>query len=167
MADGLLTVAEACQVLGVSERTLRRVLKGPGIEARLQAEHRRGRGKYRQVLLIPPDVLADLKTGFLGEKQSSAQAKLNTGTLPANTGISAASIAGIYELRLADKDVLLAEKDKRIAELTARAEFAEQTAARAQALLALSGPQEQPQSFRVNIPWQPLPWLRWFRRREE
>lgn len=157
MADRLLTVAEACQVLGVSERTLRRVLKGPGIEARLQAEYRQGRGKYRQVLLIPPDVIADLRSLFLDGKHSSAQAKLNTGTLPANTGISAASVAGIYELRLADKDTLLAEKDKRIAELTARAEFAEQTATRAQVLLALSGPVQQPKPF----------WCKWFRRDEK
>lgn len=151
MADELLTVAEACQILRVSERTLRRALKGPGIEARLQVEHRQGRGKYRQVLIIPSDVITDLKALFLDRKQSSAQAKLNTGILPANTGISAASIAGIYELRLADKDTLLAEKDKRIAELTARAEFAEQIAARAQALLALTGSPESPGSL----------WRRW------
>ncbi|MGI4788445.1 MAG: hypothetical protein ACRYFS_06290 [Janthinobacterium lividum] len=105
------------------------------------------------MFFIPPDVIADLKALFLNGKQSSAQAKLNTGTLPANTGISAASIAGVYELRLADKETLLAEKDKRIAELTARAKFAEQTAPRVQALLSLSGPVHPPKPF----------WRKWFR----
>lgn len=138
MSGELLTVAEACKVLGVSERTLRRVLKQPGIQARLQAENRQGRGKYRYVLSIPPDVLADLRVLFLDGKQASQQAKQITGMPPANTGISAASIASIYELRLTDKEVLLAEKDKRIAELIARAEFAEKTAARAQLLMSMS-----------------------------
>lgn len=152
MADGLLTVAEACQVLGLSERTLRRVLKQPGMQARLQAENRQGRGKYRQVLLIPPDVLSDLKTLFLDGKLASDRAKMNTGVISANTGISSASIAAIYEQRLADKDTLLAEKDKRIVELVARVDFAEQTAARAQVLLSLSAHLEQPEPF----------WRRWF-----
>ena len=145
-------MAEACQALGVSERTVRRILKEPGIAARLQAEYRQGRGKYRQVTLVPSDVLADIKTLFLDGMQSSKQAKLNTGTIPANTGISIASIAAIYELRLVDKDILLTEKDKRIAELTARAEFAEQTAARTQALLVLVGPVRHPKPF----------WRQWF-----
>lgn len=156
MADELLTVAEACGRLGVSERTLRRVLRAPELQAELQAVNRRIRGRDRQVMMVTPALLHRL-----GEQLSDANTPPKAPELTggdeeagqqATAGITPVRLALLYEQRLADKDALIEEQRARIADLQAALEHEREQSKRAQALLALTATEEQ------RIPF----WLRWF-----
>ena len=56
----LVTVPTACRRFGVCERTLRRVLKEPGIKERTLYRNHRVGIFYRYTLLLPPDLVDDL-----------------------------------------------------------------------------------------------------------
>lgn len=106
MANSALTVAQASQHLGISERSLRRLLRDPKIAAKTQAEHRQTRTGQRRVVLLSSDLLLEIADSL---RQSFSE---NTSK---NTGRTQAEVMGDYER-------LLAEKDARIAELIAALE---------------------------------------------
>lgn len=142
-----LTVAEAAKVLGVSERTLRRALKEPDIEARTLAVDRQTEKGCRRTTVLPPDLVADLDGRFHPEptagdtpaetpahSPADRPADSPAGS-PANTG--AAAVQPVYDMRLvAVYDALIREKDARIQDLAARVEFLETTVKREQDALA-------------------------------
>ena len=126
MADGL-TVKQACDVLGVSERRLRRVLRDPAIQARIGAQYRQGTGRYRQVVSIGPDLLADLKARFALSTEPPEPPETGSGTIGADTGTDRGAIQADTgavsmpsELVAAYSDRLLAERERIIAEQAAR-----------------------------------------------
>ncbi|MBV8875695.1 MAG: hypothetical protein JO014_23560 [Metakosakonia sp.] len=156
MADELLTVAQACARLGVSERTLRRVLREPEQQAKLQATNRQVGGRNRQVAMIGPELLAVLQRRFLDGKQRAEPAGVAGGSQQAEqeaaTGMTPVRLALLYEQRLSDKDALIEEQRARIVDLQAALEHEREQSKRAQTLLALGGPVERPEPF----------WRRWF-----
>jgi len=126
MADGL-TVKQACDVLGVSERRLRRVLRDPAIQARIGAQYRQGTGRYRQVVSIGPDLLADLKARFALSTELPEPPETGSGTIGADTGTDRGAIQADTgavsmpsELVAAYSDRLLAERERIIVEQAAR-----------------------------------------------
>ena len=125
-------MSQACKLLGVSERTLRRVLAEPEQAARLVAQTRQVGGRVREVRLLPVALIDDLRARFAGggaagDHQADA------------VSLAPSQIALLYEQRLADKDALIRrlELDLEFAHQQARA--ANETASRAQTLLALGG----------------------------
>ena len=87
-----MTVKQACDVLGVSERRLRRVLRDPAIQARIGAQYRQGTGRYRQVVSIGPDLLADLKARFALSTEPPEPPETGSGTIGADTGTDRGAI---------------------------------------------------------------------------
>jgi len=141
MTDTLLSVAQACRVLGVSERTLRRILREPEMAAKIQAKDRQTRTGLRRSSLLSPELLNEIS-----QRLSLAETSLNDDG--DNTGRRQADIVQMYEN-------LLAEKDRRIGDLTAalnheRAQSRRHAEAltRAQELLAQADrPAQQPREF--------------------
>ncbi len=114
-----ITVSQACQRLGVSERTLRRLIRTPEMQEGLLAVNRRIGGRNRQVLLLSPALMMALQAHFAENSDSNETADEATGSQPA-----AAST-----MPLLSYERLLAEKDARLAELaTALAQEKEQNA---------------------------------------
>ena len=64
----LITVSMACRRFGVCERTLRRVLEEPDIQARLLHQNHRVGIFYRYTLLLPPDLVDDLAARFAAKR---------------------------------------------------------------------------------------------------
>ena len=181
MADGL-TVKQACDVLGVSERRLRRVLHDPAIQARIETQYRQGTGRYRQVVSIGPDLLDDLKARFSSSSEPPKLLETGTGGIGTDTSrdrgeiqadTSTVSMApeliAFYSDRLLnERERVIAEQAARIADLqTALEHEREQSrihasaAARANMLLSVSnGPDADSSSA-----WSRL--LRWWRRHEK
>lgn len=145
MTETLLSVAQACKVLGVSERTLRRILREPEMAARIQAKDRQTRTGLRRSSLLDDELIS-----AISKRLEVAEEELdNIGNY---TGRRQAELMQMYES-------LLSEKDQRISDLTAalnheRAQSRRHAEALAQAqeLLAQADRQEQkPQPF----------WRRW------
>ena len=59
-----LTVSAACRLCGVCERTLRKVLLEPDLQARVLFRNILVGIFYRHTLLLPPDLVADLVARF-------------------------------------------------------------------------------------------------------
>lgn len=70
----LLTIPEAARNLQISERTLRHVLAGPDLHARLVERTRKVGICYKFILLLPPDLLADLSTHSILEMDKKYRA---------------------------------------------------------------------------------------------
>lgn len=102
MSDDLLTIAQTSVLLGVSERTLRRALKSADLQARLVAVNRHIGGRTRQVSLVSPQLLHELKGKYFSVEQQADQ--------QASAGASPADLVTIYER-------LLNEQAQRIADL--------------------------------------------------
>ncbi len=152
-ADELLTVAQVCARLPVSERTLRRVLAEPGQAAQIVAVTRQVNGRTRQVAMIGPALLSLLQARF------QDAGKETSGGEGAGGGQDAGQAAGPVAMPVLAYQRLIAEQAARIADLQAalaseRAnsrQNAEQVA-RAQTLLALTASPEPP---RLSF-WQRL-----------
>ena len=85
MAEGEgLTVAEASGRLGVSERTLRRLLSRPDLANRTTTTTRRTATGTRKATLIPPALLPELAS--ILQPETLATVAENTGTTTANAG---------------------------------------------------------------------------------
>jgi Tfp pilus assembly protein FimV len=143
--DPLLSIAEASRVLGISERTLRRVLRDPEIAARTLAKDRQTRTGRRRAILLSPELIAELS----GRMCANENGGTNTSKMPAD-------VAAVYEH-------LLAEREARIADLTAALEYEREQArlqaealARAQTMLAAA-------AYRVEDRSRPL-WRWWSRK---
>lgn len=157
MSGELLTVAQACEALGVSERTLRRVLREPEQQAKLQASSRQVGGRIRQVSMIGPDLLAVLRGRFLDGSRVAEPGAVAGGSQQAEqeaaAGITPVRLALLYEQRLLDKDALIEQQRARIADLQAALGHEREHSKRAQMLSATSGPVDRSEPF----------WRRWFR----
>ena len=146
MTETLLTVAQACKVLGISERTLRRILREPEMAARIQAKDRQTRTGLRRSSLLTPELVSEIAIRANALNSQAFDINEYTGKRPAQ-------LVQMYE-------TLLAEKDQRIADLTAalnheRAQSRRHSEALAQAqefLGQANGPVQKPQSG----------WRRWF-----
>lgn len=68
------TVAQAAEALGVSVRTLRRLLSEAPFAGRTQAIERHTAKGHRITAMLPPELLADLKAHLHREKQGQAEA---------------------------------------------------------------------------------------------
>ena len=145
MSDELLTVVEAAGRLGVTVPRLRRWLGRPeNAHLSFQVE-RQTRTGTRTAAVVPVSVLPQIE---MEQKREREQEQSDSFSL------SSREIAPYV-------DALLREKDARIAELTTALEHEREQsrthaeiAARAQALLSLPGPVQQPEPF----------WRKWFRR---
>lgn len=87
-APELLTVAEAAAFLGVSERTLRRLLALPANAARTRRETRRTATGARTITLLPAELIAELAACFENEQarqHPTANGGRNTGRTVAGT----------------------------------------------------------------------------------
>lgn len=73
-APELLTVAEAADALGVSVRTLRRLLSEASFAGRTQAIERRTAKGPRMTAMLPPELLADLRAHFHRGKREQTEA---------------------------------------------------------------------------------------------
>lgn len=128
MTEEPLTVAQATARLGISERTLRRVLRDPEHQAKLQAVTRQVNGRLRDTIMIPPELYRCLKERFLSANQ------------PANQQ-AAGGILPVDMIRLYER--LIEEQNARITELQQALEYEREqsrlhaaAALKAQALLA-------------------------------
>lgn len=72
LQDPRLTVPEACRLVGVCERTLRVALREPALAARLEQGTRKVGTFYKDVLLLPPDLMDDLQLHFPAKKNAAA-----------------------------------------------------------------------------------------------
>ncbi len=70
--DALLTVMQACAVIGVCERTLRHALREPALSARVQHETRRAGTFHKLVMLLPPNLVAELAQSLRAPKADDA-----------------------------------------------------------------------------------------------
>ncbi len=68
LQDPRLTVPEACRLVGVCERTLRE----PALGARVEQGTRKVGTFYKDVLLLPPDLVDDLQLHFPTNKKAAA-----------------------------------------------------------------------------------------------
>ena len=144
MSDELLTVAEVAGRLGVTVPRLRRWLGRPeNAHLSFQVE-RQTRTGTRTAVVVPVSVLPQIE---IEQKREQEQERPDSFSLPS-------SEIALYV------DALLREKDARIVELTTALEHEREqsrihaeVATRAQTLLALSGPVQQPEPF----------WRKWFR----
>lgn len=103
----LLTIAQTAAQLGVSERTLRRALREPALQAKLTATSRHIGGRVRLVSLVNAQLLAELRRKYFIEQQAAHQ--------QASAGSLADEMVKIYE-RLID------EQAQRIADLQSAVE---------------------------------------------
>jgi len=85
-----LTIAQAAARLGVSERTLYRLLKAPETAARTLTGERQTATGRRQTTLLPPELVNDLAARFEGERTPAP----NADTTEKNTGTNADNDAG-------------------------------------------------------------------------
>ena len=108
MTDQLLTIAQAAARLGLSERTLRRTLREPEHQAKLQAITRQIGGRVRQVSMIDGDHLRCLQRQYASGKLLAMQ--------QAATGVSPAALLQAYER-------LVEEQAERIADLHRALEY--------------------------------------------
>jgi hypothetical protein len=176
-ADGaeLLTVAQAAELLGVSERRLRRALALEENAARTVAGTRRTVTGTRRVTVLPPALVADLRAYFeretvppTPEAERGANGGRNSNTNTAERGASstamvltAGQIADLYERTLQAKDAEIATLKQALeAEREARRDAA-QALAREQTLRALEPAQA------ASTPGKRRPWWSWGARREE
>lgn len=115
MSDELLTITETAQRLHVSERTLRRALREPELQAKLVAIMRRIGGRDRIVHLVDTSLMGILEAKYSVFWQQADQHAL-TGTLPDE-------VARVYQ-------ELLEERAARIADLLAALEHERQQSRR-------------------------------------
>ncbi len=142
-----LTIAQAAKQLHVSERTLRRALRGPDLQARLQATTRQVAGRTRQVSLIDAELLALLSQRFYSKHHPKRAAGTADGTAGGNqqaqqTATPPDRAAEPPELPVVAYQRIIAEQAARIADLQAaldsereNARRHAEAAARAQILL--------------------------------
>jgi hypothetical protein len=172
-ADGaeLLTVAQAAELLGVSERRLRRALALEENAARTVAGTRRTVTGTRRVTVLPPALVADLRACFERETAlptPETERGANGDTNAAERGapstalvLTAGQIADLYERTLQAKDAEIATLKQALeAEREARRDAA-QALAREQTLRALEPAQT------ASTPGKRRPWWPWGARREE
>lgn len=84
MPEELLTIAHTAAQLGISERTLRRALREPELQAKLTAVSRHIGGRVRRVSLVNPQLLADLQGKYFSSHQA-AQLQASAGNLSEDT----------------------------------------------------------------------------------
>lgn len=95
-------MSEAAALIGVSERTVRRVLKVPQLAARTLTGQRPTATGCRACVLLPPSLVAELASRLQGEEQARNLRKglgqnagrnggTNTGTTPATPATTAAN----------------------------------------------------------------------------
>ncbi len=72
LQDPRLTVPEACRLVGVCERTLRAALREPALAACVEQGTRKVGTFYKDVLLLPPDLMDDLQLHFPAKKTTAA-----------------------------------------------------------------------------------------------
>lgn len=149
----LLTVPEAAERLGVSIRTLRRILKRPEYESEVRQVQRQTKTGTRASASIPLALLPLLSQHFEkwenegnGSIPNAAQTGANRGTATENDGTNEGASVALVRLT---NERLLAEKDSRIAELTAALEHERgqnvrllEALHREQSLRAIAPPQE-------------------------
>lgn len=68
--DLRLTVPQACLAIGICERTLRIVLRETGMPARTEQARRKAGTFYKNVLLLPPDLVEELRMRFLPKQRN-------------------------------------------------------------------------------------------------
>ena len=160
-ANGLIeepiTIREAADRLGVSERTLRRFFQADEQAAKLVAISRQVGGRCRVVRLVPLAVIEELQEVFQSRKmagrgehdqQAEQAAEQQAGNRQAGGNHEAGGEASRADMEIGPRALimvyerLLAEKDARIEELTAALDHERQQSKRAFGLVALSGPVE-------------------------
>ncbi len=165
-----LTIAQAASQLHVSERTLRRALRGPDLQARLQATTRQVAGRTRQVSLIDAELLALLSQRFYskdnpkratgrpagkarGNQQAKQQAQ-QTATLPDRAAEPPEVPAVAYQRIIAEQAARIADLQAALDSERENARRHAEAAARAQILLGTTN----------ATPPRPSLWQRLFRR---
>ena len=140
MQGFLITVAEGARQLGVSERTLRRVLREPELQAQLRSTNRQVRGRERAVIMIPPQLMTALQERF-----PAAQPKPPiTIPLEANVGqqtgvtFTTGSLVSVYQRLVSEKTMLIEQQRDRICDLQRALEHERSRSKRTQ-LQALNG----------------------------
>lgn len=139
MQEHLITVAEAARQLGVSERTLRRVLREPEHQAQLRVISRQVRGRLREVAMIPPSLLTALQGRFCAD-HSADNAPETVVKAPQEayvgkqTGITftAGTLVLVYQRLLAQKDSVIRQQAERIADLQRAIDHEREQSRRAQ-----------------------------------
>lgn len=142
MTDRPLTVAQASQHLGISERTLRRLLRDPKMAAKTQAEHRHTRTGQRRAVLLSPELLIEIAE-FLGRTCSENIGK--------NAGRTQAEFSAYYERLLDEKDARIAQLVSALEHERAQSHRHADAHARAQDLLKPSEPSGQPPPARLSL----------------
>lgn len=124
MQEHLITVAEAARQIGVSERTLRRILHEPEQQAKLRVISRQIRGRVREVAMVPPALLAEMMSRFAADHSNDEPA--TTTIRPAQeayvgkqTGITftAGTLVLVYQRLVMEKDSVIQQQAERIADL--------------------------------------------------
>lgn len=115
--DSNLTIAQAVEHFGVSERTLRRTLSLARFTGRTQVIERQTKKGRRLTTTLPPDLLSELASYFAeqGLLDSPAEAVAIAGTLGGDTAAASESVPVNEELY----QRLITEKDARIEDLQA------------------------------------------------
>ena len=127
-----LTIAQACRVLGVSERTLRRILRQPEMQAQMLAEHRRTATGLRRSSLLPPHLIQLIKYDVLQSQKHTQYTVANTGTLSESSTLAYERLLAEQAARIADLQASLLLERERVAQLTAALKEAQRTLPTAQ-----------------------------------
>jgi hypothetical protein len=125
MQEFLTTIAEGSRQLGVSERTLRRVLREPDMQAQLRSTNRQVRGREREVKMIPPQLLTNLRTRFSSEHPHKPTRQPTEAFIGQQTGITftGASLVTVYQRLVTEKYVVVEQLQERISDLQRAVEY--------------------------------------------
>ncbi len=146
-ADELLTVAQVCARLPVSERTLRRVLAEPGQAAQVVAVTRVVNGRTRQVAMIGPALLSLLQARFQDAGKGTSGGEGAGGRQGAGQAAGPVAMPVVaYQRVIAEQAARIADLQAALASERANSRQNAEQVARAQTLLALAAPQETPRA---------------------